>query len=404
MAQVIMGLASGLSRLDDGGEEFIFIANENASNWLGDHIAGPCQLHLVTDTTLNTAGSARLQRLKRRIAKSPIAPFARRVLSLYRGEPAGAPRSDGVAEALGANLVHFPTQAAYLTYLPSIYHPYDLQHIHFPHFFSDEERRQRDIVFPLFSSRATFVPVESSWAKDDFVRYLKLPPNKVVVVAIPPPTLTYREPSQHESDEMARQVGFTEFAYYPAQTWPHKNHIRLLEALAILRDEHDLIVPLVCSGHKNSFFSEISARVATLGLQSQVRFLGYLAKHQICALYDLCKVVIVATKFDPASLPIWEAFEAGKPVACSDILPLAQQTAGAALMFNHDNPRDIAAAISLVWTDSRLREQLSRKGRQRVAQFSWPQTARHFRALYRAVLGRGLTVEDGAILQAAPLI
>jgi len=38
------------------------------------------------------------------------------------------------------------------------------------------------------------------------------------------------------------------FAFFPAMTFPHKNHIRLLEALAILRDRHNLVVPLVGVG------------------------------------------------------------------------------------------------------------------------------------------------------------
>ena len=38
------------------------------------------------------------------------------------------------------------------------------------------------------------------------------------------------------------------FLLYPAMTFPHKNHLRLFEALALLRDRHDLTLPLVCTG------------------------------------------------------------------------------------------------------------------------------------------------------------
>jgi glycosyltransferase involved in cell wall biosynthesis len=409
VAQVIMGLASGLSDLDDGDEEFTFIGYESARQWLGGRIGGPCRLHVVPDATAATPDRPRTwqRRMKSKIARSRLGPPVRDMMRLIRGEtgiPLGVPWSDGVAEGLGAQLIHFPIQAAYLTRLPSIYHPYDLQHIHWPEFFSDQDRQLRDLLYALYSSRATFVPVESSWTKDDIARHFKLPPGKVVVVAIPPATTTYSLPAQLLRNTMARQVGFSEFIYYPAQTWPHKNHIRLIEALAVLKNDCDLVVPLVCSGHQNSFFKEIEAKIVSLGLSDQVRFVGYLAESEIRTLYGLCKLVVVPTKFDPASLPIWEAFEAGKPVACSKLLPLALQTAGAASMFDPDNPHEIAGVIKKVWTDPGLRDRLVRQGKQRIAQFSWPQAARHFRALYRTALGCALTAEDAEILHAAPLI
>ena len=65
---------------------------------------------------------------------------------------------------------------------------------------------------------------------------------------------------------------------YPAQTWPHKNHIGLLQALALLRDRHDLVVPLVATGRKTSYFTRtIKPLIAKLQLESQVEFRGFVA-------------------------------------------------------------------------------------------------------------------------------
>ena len=54
------------------------------------------------------------------------------------------------------------------------------------------------------------------------------------------------------------------FLLYPAQTWPHKNHEGLLEALALIKTREGLAVPLVCPGkHTPPFQADRAAPRAT---------------------------------------------------------------------------------------------------------------------------------------------
>src|SRR5206468_1398221 len=106
-----------------------------------------------------------------------------------------------------------------------------LQHLHLPDFFHPRDRQWRNIAYPLFCSRATLVPVEDSWTRQDVIDHFDLSPDKVIVVPIPAPTAVYDEPTPRQRDEMGSRLRFPKFVFYPAQTWPHKNHIGLLEAL-----------------------------------------------------------------------------------------------------------------------------------------------------------------------------
>ena len=110
------------------------------------------------------------------------------------------------------------------------------------------------------------------------------------------------------------------------------------------------------------------------------------------------------TKFESLSLPVWEAFASGTPVACSRITSLPEQLAGAGLLFDPDDPKDMAVAIMKLWQDDRLRQELAAKGTARLGQFSWERTARHFRAIYRRALGSKLTGEDEQLLSAPAII
>jgi|SRR5579871_2324871 len=402
VAQVIMSLADGLSRLKDGDEQYVFIGTDGTESWLGKRIYGPCRLHIVP------------RNYKERLLQSSIGPRLLKVREALRSarskmkpgvEPAVAvARSDGVVESLGASLVHFPTQRAYITDCPSLYHPHDLQHIHMPEMFDAMTLRWRQHNYRAFCAQANAVAVESEWTRNDVIANLNVPAERVIVIPFPPPIVL--NDLTIPPDTMASAVAQLppRFIFYPAQTWPHKNHLRLIDALAILKDRFGLIVPLVATGHQNAFYRKIGARVDEVGLADQIRFLGYVDDTRLAALYRAAVAVVVPTKFESLSLPIWEAFAAGTPVACSRVTSLPDQLAGAGLLFDPDDPQDMALAIMKLWQDDRLRQDLVAKGAARLRQFSWERTARHFRAIYRRLLGAKLDAEDEQLLSAPAII
>jgi glycosyltransferase involved in cell wall biosynthesis len=403
VAQVIMSLADGLSRLQDGDEEYVFIGTEESRSWLGKRISGPCRLHVVA------------RGYKERLLQSSIGPVLLSARELFRAarssiKPPGnrsgvaIARSDGVAESLGAKLIHFVTQRAYMTDRASIYHPHDLQHVHMPDFFDAKTLRWRQQNYPVFCQRAKVVAVESTWTKNDVIANLNVPEDKVIIVPMPPPMVSTSSADSSNADLSTFVQLPSRFILYPAQTWPHKNHLRLIDALAILKSEFGLVVPLVATGRQNEFYTTIAARVSEARLGDQIRFLGYVDDARLTALYRSAVAVVVPTRFESLSLPIWEAFAIGTPVACSRVTSLPEQLGGAGVLFDPDDPKDMALAIMKLWQDDRLRQDCVAKGAARLRDFSWDRTARHFRAIYRRTVGSELTGEDEQLLSAPAII
>ena len=160
--------------------------------------------------------------------------------------------SDGVVERAGVDLVHFTIQSAFLTDIPSIYHPHDLQHLHLSRYFSPREIATRELNYRTYCDRAQMVAVTSRWAREDLIRQYGLPGEKVVVVPWAPITDEYPVPRPGDLDRVRLEHRLPDrFILYPAQTWPHKNHAGLLEALALLRHRGD-VVSLVSTGYLNT--------------------------------------------------------------------------------------------------------------------------------------------------------
>ncbi len=398
--QFVIGLASGLSRLTDGNEEYLFLSFKGRDQWLRPYLKGPC-------SSLNITAPAPPPRWRKVIKNVlPVVDKAWKNLSPAAGRlTVKLPSSDGTVEKAGVSIMHFATQSGFLTEVPSIYHPHDLQHLHLPEFFTPRERLKREVLYRQLCERAQMVAVAASWGKVDLIKQYGLLPDKVQVIPLAPALSEYPVPSDNDIRQCSGKFNLLEpFVFYPAQTWAHKNHIRLLEAVEILHKQRGLNVNFVAAGRQNEFFPEIKRRAEELGVSQRVSFLGFVSPMELQSLYRLCRCVVIPTKFEAASIPLWEAFLAGVPAACSNVTSLPAQAGDAALVFDPDRPDEIAEAIWRLWTDEALRAELVERGKKNVARFSWEKTAKQFRAHYRRIAGRPLTDEDQALLSAAPLL
>ncbi len=391
--QVIIGLASGFSSLSDGDEEYLFLAYEGADAWIKPYLQGPCRI-------LPAGPPPNPLKVKLMYRFPLLRAIWHRLVSPVLGERSvRVPRSDGTIEQAGVNLMHFTIQTAFLTTIPSVFVPYDLQHLHLPNLFTPRERLKRERLYRTFCDQAQLVVALSEWGGQDLITHYQLPAEKVVVVPLGSVLDAYPPPQASDLLVIRKKYSLPDrFLFYPAYSWPHKNHKRLLDALALLRDRASLSVPVVFSGGQGVFFKALRQHVQKLQLGDQVRFVGFVSPTELVGLYRLCSGLIFPSLFEGWGLPILEAFASGVPVACSNVTSLPEVAGDAALMFDPYDVEQIAAAVARLWQDANLRSTLIARGTQRARAFSWQKTARLFRAHYRRLLGIPLTDDDMALL------
>ncbi|WP_035242069.1 glycosyltransferase family 4 protein [Desulfobacter vibrioformis] len=399
--QFVIGLAHGLSQLTDGQEEYYFLAYSDADEWIKPYISGPCRI-------LHCSKAPRSSRLKTllKINAPKLYDLLQKLYPVSERWKISNLWSDGTIEKAKIDIMHFTHQVAFLTKVPSIYHPHDLQHIHLPHYFSMSKRVLRELLYRIFSSRAKLVAVSSSWVKADLIRNYNLSNEKVQVIPLAPVINAFQEPTHDDFTSVQQKFSLPDsFIFYPAQTWPHKNHLGLLDAVAILREQYGMVVSVVFAGSiSGTFFLEIKRHIELLRLDAQSCFLGFVTSFELQCLYKLAKCVVIPTKYEAGSFPIWEAFLSGVPVACSNVTSLPTQAGDAALIFNHEQPEEIAEAIRRLWTDESLRQTLIERGHKNVNRYLWERTVRIFRAHYRRIAKHPLTEEDQKLLIAPPLM
>jgi glycosyltransferase involved in cell wall biosynthesis len=156
---------------------------------------------------------------------------------------------------------------------------------------------------------------------------------------------------------------------------PLKNMGNLLRGFAQVTRNHD--VDLVLAGFKRWSFEQELAPIQELGLDSRVKYVGYIADEDLAALYSAAEVLALPSWYEGFGIPILEAMACGCPVVTSSGRHAAPETAGgAALLVNPADASDIAAGLSRVLDDPKLRGELVAKGLARGPQFSWETTGR----------------------------
>lgn len=363
----VLRVLTGLSRLD-GPEQYVFVALHDHQDWLRALLRGTNAS--VVAPPPSPAG--RLTRIGRRLIG--------RDLSTGR-----------YLDTLGCDVVHFPYQDFHRTAAPSVFNPHDLQHRHYPEFFTAADLRWRETLYGPACRAAHTVAVASQFVKQDLIDAFALAPAKIRVIpwaplpidpAPPPPAAPPVQP----------------FALYPAMLWEHKNHGRLLEAVALLRDTKGLRVQLVCTGFKTAYWAVLERHSIALGLTEQVAFPGVLPGSDLAALYRAAQFVIIPSLFEAASAPMLEAWQHGTPVACAAVTSLPEQAGDAALLFDPTSVAEIATALERMTTDAAFRNDLRDRGTRRLQELDPMVTLKRYRAVYRQAAGVTLEEEDRWLL------
>jgi glycosyltransferase involved in cell wall biosynthesis len=190
-------------------------------------------------------------------------------------------------------------------------------------------------------------------------------------------------PSDLEEARRNHQLPSSFLLFVGAQE-PRKNLPRLIEALKIVH-LHGLKIPLVLVGPKGQDSERLQAKADELGLSSWIRMTGYLGQRDVRHVYRLAEALVFPSLCEGFGFPPLEAMASSVPVIASSAPAIPEVCQDAAAYFAPDSPEEMAKKIISVLEDSRAKEELVSKGKQRAAAFSWEKAAERTLAYYRSL-------------------
>ncbi len=323
---------------------------------------------------------------------------------LYRGvryeitRPMVAARADKILKSKNVSVVHFPYPLHFDTGLPYVYEPWGLPHHHQPECFRPGEAEWMDGLFGRGCRKAAMVVTATRWVKQDIIAKYGIEPERIAVI----PRLPRFDHADQFMDRDKALAGLPEtFALFPSATWVTKNHIRLIRAIARLRDEHGVSVNLVCTGRTDTPESEqINSEIGRHNLGKQVQFLGVVSVERLNTLYKNAKFLVHPSIFEGLGLPLLEAFHNGLPVLASTAACIPEVVGDAALLFDPFDEADITRALLEVTRNPEMLDDLRIKGTHRIEHgFPSPdKIAKMFDTVYRHAAKASLDNEQKKLL------
>jgi glycosyltransferase involved in cell wall biosynthesis len=230
----------------------------------------------------------------------------------------------------------------------------DFQHVHLPDYFSEAERRARDLRFRLLAERASLVMLTSQDAREDFVAFTPEHAHKARVVSFPAFLTT--KTIANDPHVTVKNFNLPEkFALVANQFWRHKNHQVVVEAIAELR-RRNLRIPVVMTGLPadyrdpiNEVLSQMLQAIARAGLVDQVVLLGLVSDEELLALMRAATLVIQPSRFEGWSTIVQNTKALGRPLICSDIAAHREQAPDALGFFPCDRADALAEILATYW-------------------------------------------------------
>ncbi len=293
------------------------------------------------------------------------------------------------ARRAGATLLHLPAAVGPVRHtMATVLTIHDLNVLRFPELFRPWFRHYARFVLPRAARAADAVIAVSQATKVDIIEALAIPEQRVVVVPNGVDPCFRPGPAEHDgAQDVRRRFGLPRaFVLTVGAVEPRKNLPRLLQAVARLRARPDTAdVVLVHAGPDGWLAGDVSRTVQALNLSSAVRFLGYVPRAELAALYCAARLCAYPALYEGFGLPVAEAMACGCPVVTSNVSSLPEVAGDAALLVDAHSVEEIAAGVAALWTDAARRRELSVKGRVRAACFTWERAALETAALYATV-------------------
>ena len=273
--------------------------------------------------------------------------------------------------------------------LPTVAWIADFQHRRLPSMFSRLKRLWRDIGYHALGNSATQIMVSSQDAGRDCEAYYRSTLGKIV--AVPFAIKSPADSAEQFSLELnTASYGLPKrFFFLPNQFWKHKNHLLVVEALALAKASVPGIVVavtgLLADNRHPAYPESVMTRVSSLGLDGNFVYLGKIAHGEVLALMSRAIATLNPSLFEGWSTTVEEAKSLACKLLLSDI-PIHREQAESfqADFFDPHDPGDLAQKLISMWASGDAGQEIEFQ-RRSALKLAYEENRKQFASKFLAV-------------------
>lgn len=252
---------------------------------------------------------------------------------------------------------------------------HDMQYFYYPQYFPKTKLLYWKTFIPLSARKCHVILTVSEHSKADIHKLLKISNSNIFVTHVGSKfSILAFNKTQPDDNILSKHNIKTPYLLSVASLLPHKNLDRLVKSYALLNipREHQLVLV----GLKRNAWSKIKNVLREYKISPEkVILTGYVTDNELLSLYKRASLLILPSLFEGFGIPLIEAMENGCPVAASQKTAIPEILNDAGMLFNPEDPNDIAEKIMAILADESFRQSLIQKGKERASLFTWENVA-----------------------------
>ncbi len=162
-----------------------------------------------------------------------------------------------------------------------------------------------------------------------------------------------------------------------------KNIARLVDAFETVDGDWQLVL----AGSAGYGAEEIAARIGAARSRERIRVLGYLPRAELARWYARAMIFAFPSLDEGFGMPVLEAMAAGTPVIASNRAAVPEVAGDAAWLVDPENSEELAGAMLALTRSADQRAELSRRGLERAAKFTWAEAVEKTWQVYLELAG-----------------
>ncbi|WP_320129926.1 glycosyltransferase family 1 protein [uncultured Sphaerochaeta sp.] len=248
-------------------------------------------------------------------------------------------------------------------------------------------------MLPFLIRRLDSIITVSQFSKDDIVKFAKVPEKRVTVIPLAADSKRFYPKKDRKviKDRIAKKFSITEpyILYISRLEHPGKNHVNLIKAFDLFRQETTIPYQLVLPGPDKERSEEIHTVAKASPFSHDIKFLGFIDNDDVADLYRGAELFVLPSFFEGFGLPVLEAMACGTPVITSDAASLPEVSGPHTPHFPPDSCEQMKAAMKKVLGSKETRNLLSEQSLAWANLYSWDKTVAQTLSVFDNALKQG---------------
>lgn len=299
-----------------------------------------------------------------------------------------------IAEKEGAGLIHFPYNWSFPSNkkVPTILTIHDV--IPFTFREAMDEHTNKHIYKPAIKRACELndvVVTISDFSKRDIAERAGTPIEKIQV--IPNGLRILSELDKTLEENLTKNLGLNNgFILNVGGIHERKNIVRLIYAFGKFVKQTEYKGKLLITGnvsgapYQEKMKKLCDEAVRQTGMNEKIIFTGFISDEELDTLFRITEFIIYPSLYEGFGMPVLEGMKAGVPVITSNTTAMPEVAADAALLINPEDIDDMASAMSKLFNNKTLKDELVQKGKKQTNKYSWEITVNEYIALYEKVI------------------